>query len=399
LCQQIVSISILNQKNKIDYAELNHVKYGLFSVNEWKRQVSDILTESINKLYLSKNNKKALKKQIEIHLNSLIDKVDNKFKSDNSGTAKGWVKQTLINTFISLDEVKNDVPEYADIIMNEMTQKKIKSEIKTVLNNKLKQYVSETFDIQDKLKLDQILIKTKSEDIVSAQAILNKRILENQAAIEVAATVLFVMSILIFSVFVIKKQPLTTLPLLLIVFTLIVLLITGIITPMIDMEAKISKMSFVIMDHPILFENQVLFFQSKSILDVFWIMVTNKSIQMKLVGVLLLTFSVFFPLIKIFSSMCYYYNYKNTKENPMIQFFVFKSGKWSIADVMVVAIFMAYIGFNGIITSQFGQLNSEGQDLVILTTNGTSLQPGYYLFMAYAFLSLFFSSLLARNNQ
>ena len=33
-----------------------------------------------------------------------------------------------------------------------------------------------------------------------------------------------------------------------------------------------------------------------------------------------------------------------TKKNKLIQFFAFKSGKWSMADVMVVAIFMAYIG-------------------------------------------------------
>jgi hypothetical protein len=68
-----------------------------------------------------------------------------------------------------------------------------------------------------------------------------------------------------------------------------------------------------------------------------------------------------------------------------------------MADVMVVAIFMAYIGFNGIIDSQFGQLSSAGQELVILTTNGTSLQPGYYLFLTYTLLALFFSGFLTRK--
>lgn len=70
-----------------------------------------------------------------------------------------------------------------------------------------------------------------------------------------------------------------------------------------------------------------------------------------------------------------------------------------MADVMVVATFMAYIGFNGIITSQLGQLNTSGQDLVILTTNGTSLQPGYYLFLTYTLLALFLSGFLARKKQ
>ena len=83
----------------------------------------------------------------------------------------------------------------------------------------------------------------------------------------------------------------------------------------------------------------------------------------------------------------------------MIKFFIFKSGKWSMADVMVVAIFMAYIGFNGIIDNQFDQLHSASQDLEIVTANGTSLQPGYYLFLTYTLLALFFSGFLARTSQ
>lgn len=70
-----------------------------------------------------------------------------------------------------------------------------------------------------------------------------------------------------------------------------------------------------------------------------------------------------------------------------------------MADVMVIAIFMAYIGFDGIIDSQFDQLRSASQELVILTTNGTSLQPGYYLFLTYTLLALFLSGFLTRKPQ
>jgi hypothetical protein len=196
-----------------------------------------------------------------------------------------------------------------------------------------------------------------------------------------------------------SRHPLAPSRYLLLVLSLIALLIAGVTTPMIDLEAKISEMSFVLTGHPIHFENQVLYFQSKSILDVFWIMITHKDIQMKLVGVLMITFSIFIPLFKIVSSVGYYYNYHRARENPVVKFFVLKSGKWSMADVMVIAIFMAYIGFNGIITSQFGQLSSASQELVILTTNGTSLQPGYYLFLAYTLLALFLSDFLTRKPQ
>ena len=68
-----------------------------------------------------------------------------------------------------------------------------------------------------------------------------------------------------------------------------------------------------------------------------------------------------------------------------------------MADVMVVAMFMTYIGFNGIITNQLGQLSSSVQELEILTTNGTSLQPRYYLFLTYTLLALFLSGFLTRK--
>jgi uncharacterized paraquat-inducible protein A len=177
------------------------------------------------------------------------------------------------------------------------------------------------------------------------------------------------------------------------------LLVAGVTTPTIDMEATISQISFMLIGHPILFENQILYFQSKSILDVFWIMITHKDIQMKLVGILLITFSIVFPLLKIISSLGYYFNYHRARENLVIKYFVLKSGKWSMADVMVVAIFMAYIGFNGIITSQLGHLRSANQEVVMLTTNSTALQPGYYLFLAYTLLALILSGFLTRKRQ
>jgi hypothetical protein len=164
------------------------------------------------------------------------------------------------------------------------------------------------------------------------------------------------------------------------------------------MEAKISQMTFMLLGHPVHFENQVLYFQSKSILDVFRIMMNHQGVEMKLVGVLLITFSIIFPLLKIASTLGFYFDFHHARSNPVIKFFVLHSGKWSMADVMVVAIFMAYIGFNGIIADQLGRLNSASEEMALLTTNGTSLQPGYYLFLTYTLLALFLSELLTRKH-
>ena len=397
LCHQIILNSLSNQKNKNDYAELNHVKYGLFSVEEWKRQITVILAEEINKLDLSSTNERELRKHIEVLLNTLINKVDKKIREGNSDSAEGWVKQSFINIFISLEDIKKGIPEYADAIIHEMTKAKTKGQIKTMLNEQLKQYFNETVDTQESAQMSRILLQTDSKDIESARIKLNKAISVKHDLIVKEAILLIFQSVILFALSGFSMQPLAPSQYILLVLSLIILLIAGVTTPMIDMEAKISYMSFVLMGHPIHFESQVLYFQSKSILDVFWILITLKDIQLKFVGVLLINFSIFFPLLKIASSLGYYYNYHNARENPVIKFFVLKSGKWSMADVMVVAIFMAYIGFNGIITSQFGQLSSVRQELVILTTNNTSLQPGYYLFLTYTLLALFLSEFLTRK--
>jgi uncharacterized small protein (DUF1192 family) len=400
LCHQVISNSISNQKNKNDYAELNHVKYGLLSVDEWKQQITAILNEEINKLYLSRANERDLRKHIEVLLNTLIDQVDKKIREENSGSAEGRFKQSFINIFISLKDIKKGIPEYAGAIIHEMTKSKTRGQIKTMLNKQLEQYVSQTFDTPDTSQISRILLRTDSKDIESARINLKKAILVKQNLIFWESILLIILSVILFAWSGFSKKPLTPSRYILLVLSLIILLIAGVTTPMIDLEAKISQMSFVLMGHTIHFENQVLYFQSKSILDVFWIMIIHQDIQMKFVGVLLITFSIFFPLLKIVSSLGYYYNYYQARENPVIKFFVLKSGKWSMADVMVVAMFMTYIGFNGIITNQLGQLSSSApQELEILTTNGTSLQPGYYLFLTYTLLALFLSGFLTRKPQ
>jgi hypothetical protein len=174
LCHQIILNSTSNQTNKIDYAELNHVKYGLFSVDEWKRQVIEILSEEINNLYLSKADERELKKKIEVLLNILIDKVNKKIKEQNAASLGGAIKQTFIDMFVSLEDIKKGIPEYADAIIHEMTKSKTRSQIKSALNKQLKQYLDQTFAEQDTSQISRILLRTDSKDIESARIKLGK---------------------------------------------------------------------------------------------------------------------------------------------------------------------------------------------------------------------------------
>lgn len=397
LCEQIIVNSKSNQQSKQDSAEINNIKYGLFSVNKWKEQLTVIVTEEINKLSLTNANQQELKKHVEIQLNGLIDNIDKKIRSSNKGTAKGWMKQSFINAFVDLKDIKAGIPEYANAIMIEMTKAQTEHHLKNIVKDRIEKYFDKTFEVQDLSRLDNILQKTGAADIEGAKNKLGQEIATNQRIINQEALLLIALSVILFALTGFSKTTLPAPQYILLLVALVILLLAGVTTPMIDMEAKISEMRLMLMGHSITFENQVLYFQTKSILDVFWVMVTNQDIQMKLVGVLMVAFSVVFPVLKMFSSLAYYYDFHKARTIRWIQFFVLKSGKWSMSDVLVVAIFMAYIGFNGIITSQFGSLNSADQELVILTTNGTSLQPGFYLFLTYTMLALSLSGFLQRK--
>ena len=116
------------------------------------------------------------------------------------------------------------------------------------------------------------------------------------------------------------------------------------------------------------------------------------------VGVLVFTFSIIFPLSKLISSLLYAYSADKFRKNWLVRFFVIKSGKWSMADVLVVAIFMAYIGFNGIIGSQLDQLTESAKPVEIFTTNGTHLLGGFYLFLLFCISSLLLSEIITQKT-
>ncbi|MBA2405100.1 MAG: paraquat-inducible protein A [Bdellovibrionales bacterium] len=388
---QMITGSMKNQKFKRDYAEINHFKYGLFSVDAWKEQLTVIITDEIDKLYLTRKNKDTLKDHLETQLGVLIDKVFERIRKNNKGSP---LKQSIMDEFLKVDEVKQGIPEYAQAILKEMSKSKSENQIKGMLKDKIEHYVRETFDTKDATLKQIIIAESGMEDEDGARKKIKEVLLRNHEVISEQALIIIVLAIVLFIFEGLTKGPLLPSHYFILTATLLVMMIVGVTTPMIDMEAKISNLSFVLFDHPIVFRDQVLYFQSKSILDVFWVMITHKEIQMKLVGVLVIGFSIVFPLFKMASSLLYYYDYCRARKYRIIRFFVEQSGKWSMADVLVVAIFMSYIGFNGIINSQLGNLGESTPNLELITTNGTNLQPGYYLFLAYTVLAMFLSLFL-----
>jgi hypothetical protein len=399
LCQQIIKNSISNQKNRSYYAELNSVKYGLLNLQKWKQHIARILLSEINSFDLSEKNEQDLKNKIKDLLNTLINKVETNIREEYSGSTWGRIKLSFISFFINMDNIKKGIPKYADAIYNEMVTAETKNQIKAILNSEVEKFSRETYDSQDRSRLKSILSDTGSGDIETARIKVNNKIAETDKLIIRESLIMILLSVILFSMSGFRMKQLTPSRYIFLIISLIFLLIAGVTTPMMNIEAKISSITFMVMGHPIRFVDQILYFQSKSIIDVFRIMIKHEDFIMKFVGFLMITFSVIFPLLKMTSSMIYYFNFLKARNNPVIKFFIFKSGKWSMADVMAVAIFMSYVAFNGIIKSHLSWMNWAAQKQEIVTLNGSTLQPGFYLFLSYVLLALFFAVFLAREPK
>lgn len=400
LSQQIIAGSIAHQAHKYDYAELNHAVYGFLSIDEWKMKVTPIVEAEINRLYLPKSKRRALKRHLEKLLNTLIDKIYQRIEQADADTLKDKAAKAIVKNFVDVNEIKKGVPEYADAILKELTKPESQRQIKKVLNDQLKEYASKTFGMQDRYLVERILFDIDAETVQEARKKLSHEIKIHGAVIVKQTIGLIALIVALFVLAAFWEGTLSPAHHALLIVGLVILLVAGVSTPMIDMHATIPHLSLEVLGHPIHFENQELYFQSKSILDVFWVMVNHDAMQTKFVAVLLITFSVIFPTLKILASFAYYHDYRRARQNRWVEFFAFKAGKWSMADVMVVAMFMAYVGFNGVIATGIHDLQvaSQEQQVMVFTTNATALQPGFYLFLSFVLLSLILSEYLSRRS-
>src|SRR5207248_5517568 len=103
-------------------------------------------------------------------------------------------------------------------------------------------------------------------------------------------------------------------------------------------------------------------------------------------AVLVLMFSVVFPALKIITvGLCL--RYPSLLKNSLARFFALESSKWSMADVMALSIFMAFVAFNGLIGNAMSGLKGPGTQLVI-PTDSSKVLPGFYLSVGFCMASL-----------
>ncbi|MDQ7046833.1 MAG: paraquat-inducible protein A [Sulfurovum sp.] len=390
---------------KADYAQLHSVEFGLFNSSIWIDRISNVVDQKIDEFDFTETSRAEIKTYIETILDTLIVEADrsvrerNKNQSGFFNSLLGDTKQLVTDSLLDIKDLRKRVPEFTDTILNELERPNNQKILKKVMRDKLREFTKNNVSPTDMSIYTNILKRYNTESFEACTIVLDGILAQNAQDMDQAAIIILSLAGFLILLVLMQGTILKSITLFLLTTTSVTLLIPGLFLPMIDIEAKIAKFHFTILEKPIIFTDQVLFYQTKSISDLVRLLLEYDEAKMIFVGVLLTLFSVIFPFLKLISTYLYFYSRSFIGNNAVVRFFALKSTKWSMADVMVVSIFMAYLGLDGIVEHELKDLEARSLPINIITTNDTHLNVGFFLFLGFVLSSFILSILVERSHK
>lgn len=397
---KVYTLSNQQKQIKEDFATINSITFGLLSVNQWKDKVAIIINKQISGFNFTSGQQKDLQKEVEQIMNGLITKAIAIINKPQK-TLIGKLKKAAVKIFVNEKDIRAQVPGFAREIIKQVNKPSSKKRLKSLASTKFKELEQTTFDSSitaERMVRVKMYRKyhVKDADTFDKKTNLLLFDINHQSDVYTYSMLAFALLFLMIWMFLKKQTALHKTLFVLSIFAAIILLVVGVSSTMINVEARIQTVNFNLLGENMIFKDQILFFQSKGILEVVVVLLKATAAQSIAVGVLIFCFSIVFPVSKLTSALIYSLGHKKWMRGGFIHYFAFDSGKWSMADVMVVAIMMTYLAFNGILDNQLAELNIKNSYLSTVTTNNTALQPGFIIFLTFVVYSLIMSEILKR---
>ncbi|MFA4868853.1 MAG: paraquat-inducible protein A [Pedobacter sp.] len=399
---QVSKLSRQQEEIKTDYSVVNNITFGILSVDQWREKMANVVDEKVNDFAMTVTQKKELQKKVEKQLNHLVDQAIAEMNKPQKGIG-GKLKKLAFNALVDPEEIKSEVPVFAATIVNRINKPESKKKIKSIVISKVDQLEKETFDNTEPASVTvskhiykkygvsgaEAFEKTINSQLTNIQALLYQYTYAMIASVLLALCIWWLM----------RKQVVlhTTLYILSLMFAFVLLLV-GITATIIEVDARIQSLNFTLLSEKLAFTNQVLFFQSKSITGIIESLIRQPKFDAILAGLLILLFVVILPVLRMIGKGILIWRNEKYVKNKLVRFLAFDLSKWDMADVMLVGTAMTYIGLNEIIKSQLSGLNIQEELLSTVTQNNTSLQPGYYIFLAYVLFMSILSIILKRTK-
>ena len=380
---------------RTDLAEITHARYGILSADQWRGIVGPILNAQVDKLDL-KGQSKSLRPMVERSLYDLLDHIKTQMTqpSAKGSGLPGGGNPMIVNMIIG--SLRPHVPEYTDVVMAELGKEETQRSFKDSVRGVLADAVKNTFGATDMHTYNSILQRygcaSASTGGAACEAILGKKIAEaDRKATRDYLTVLASAG-LGFILLMLGRPTLTRGAMAVLMLFCIAMLAGGVLSPMLEVEVRVTKIDATLLGTPIEFQDQSLYYRSKTVFEVFQTLIHMGRPEMTVVGVLVILFSVVFPTLKMLALGASLFRPELLRTNRFVKLLAFDLSKWSMADVMVLAIFMSFVAFNGVIGSAWDGLRAvPNVQQVLIPTDASKILPGYYLFIAFCVASILLS--------
>jgi len=397
-CVFVFEIDKERREVKEDLKTIQNVKYGLLNVDEWRTITEGILRKKIDEFELSSRNKESLRSEIPELLNQMIDVAETEAYEKNREKLFGGLFSNLGMALTGIfDKLRSSVPEMTEKLIEYMNKPRTKEGLKKFFSTKLNEYASTTFSEIDYSEVERINTKYGAENSEDCKRILEEHLSQKQKFLTSIKYALIALGMFWLALTLFYKNADRFL------FVLLysvsgVFLFFGLLLPMIEMEASIVLFKFQMLGQNIEFTDQVLYYRSKSVIELVSILFQDLSFDLILVGSLVVLFSVIFPLMKLILGIAMLYSPK-FESKKYVRSLVFNTAKWSMSDVFVVSMFMAYLGISGMIGSQMGRVENSIADKELIALDNSEIGIGFYCYLIFVLMGILISSKIKRMSN
>ncbi|MBK8500113.1 MAG: hypothetical protein IPL52_15145 [Flavobacteriales bacterium] len=288
---------------RADAMELGHITYGLFDPAEWKVVISSILEKKVNEFELTYVSREQARLRLTEVMEGLLTEVELVMADRNKHKGfGGLVKNVLMDVLVDVDDIRSGIPRYVELMLDYVDDPRNKQEIRCFLLDRMNDLGQRTDGMVDRTPYNAVLLKYGAAGRNAGIALLRARGADLQRDEHRWLVVLLFSCVVLFALA--ATSPLAQrLPLIATLLAAVAMLVSGLQLPMIDIEASIAEFSLVLIGEPVRFADQVLFHQSKSILDVVRVLLFDGDLALAVVAVLVFSFSVLIPVGKMSLSL------------------------------------------------------------------------------------------------
>jgi len=356
-----------------------------------KQEIDRLFEQQSSKALLIDATEKLLYNAIVEYRDTLREKQASAKTINNSLQALG--QAFILDVLVDFDALESSVPAIAEAFVEDLEQGELAADLESALS----QYLNSLSEDLNAAAIDQTrsihrLLQCATTAQCVAKLNASQQQHQEQAKLLGLCLALALLSLIVVNRFAASMNQGSVSPRALILcllnISILALLVPGILVPMMKLKAFIEPFEMSIGGARLYFDQQLLMYQNKSVGDLVALLVETGQPSLFILAAGMTLFCVLIPVSKCLAAIALLLRTTGRPAHPAVKWLATDSGKWSMADVFVVALIMAFIGMDQLIASHTDAMNrlfTEAQ--FVQAASASELGMGFYFFLGFVVLS------------